>query len=352
MSILFCGIDFHKNTSTICIMNEKGNVTERATKRTTSLVSYLANKKFQLVGIEASGGVNDFVDKLKCSGHEVKIINPKTFRLVGMNGKKTDRKDAQALAEGLRVNFIPEVHHKSQASRDIKALLVCREHAVSSRINFFNHIRGILREKGITMPQGLDQFLKNVHESINKLDSGFMRATLMNFLDLGNKLLEQEKEIEHRLNELTKDNENVKKLQTIPGVGPMTALAMIAITDDVTRFKNAKLFASYLGLVPRESSSAETKRMGRITRSGSEMLRRYLVHGARASLMHTKEHTNDSNRQWGLRLKNKVGMNKATVALAHRMARISFAMLRDGTVYGEVLIRETDFDKKNFSHAV
>jgi len=108
------------------------------------------------------------------------------------------------------------------------------------------------------------------------------------------------------------------------------------------------LFASYLGLVPEEHSSGEKRIMGCITRSGSEILRRYLIHGARSIMKHLKAGNDDPNKSWAFRLKSRVGMNKATVALAHRMARIAFCILRDQTCYGEVKDNRADA-AKNFS---
>ena len=349
MNSLYCGIDFHKNTCTFHIENKDGQLIEKATKRTVNIVKHLANKKNLIIAIEASGGVNDFVDKLKASGHQVKIVNPKTFRLVGINGKKTDEKDAKALCDGLRMNFIPEVHHKNKRCREIKSLLVSREIVVNTRVSLFNHIRGTLREQGITMQAGKDNFLREVLSSINKLENAYIRNTVLSLLNVGKELLKEEKEIEERLENFTKNDPNLERLRSIPGVGTLTSLAFMAVVDDISRFKNTKSFASYLGLVPREYSSGETRMMGRITKSGSEILRRYLIHGARAVLMRVRPEERDPNKYWALRLKNKVGMNKATVALAHRNARIAFCILRDETSYGEIK-NNRDNAAKNFSN--
>lgn len=111
----------------------------------------------------------------------------------------------------------------------------------------------------------------------------------------------------------------------------MVASMALCVVDDIGRFKNANHFASYIGLVPKVHASAETRMMGHITRSGSEILRRYLIHGAGAWMRYSPE--GDPNREWAEKVKERRGMNKATVALAHRMARIIFAVLRDETEY-------------------
>ncbi|MCY4523642.1 MAG: IS110 family transposase [Halobacteriovoraceae bacterium] len=330
MDRIYCGIDFHKNTSTICALKQDGQQVEMVTIRTANLVNYLSNRQNYLIGIEASGGTNAMVQKLKDSGHEVKIINPNKLKAIGLGGKKTDKRDAHTIAEVLRLNYIPEVYHKSEYARKIKSLLVIREQIVRTRVNLTNHVRGILREYGITMPQGMDNFFNYIGESLEGLDCHHIREALSFMLKQIRGLIEEEKANEQRLQSFSKEDKRVKQLQTIPGVGLMTSMALIAVVDDENRFTSSKYFASYLGLVPREYSSGEKRRMGSITRSGSEIPRRYLIHGARSVLLHTTKNRQqkDGNRRWALAVKNRLGMNKASVALAHRMARIAFNMLK------------------------
>lgn len=338
MDSLYCGIDYHKNTCTICLLDDNGKFSETSTVKTTNVIKYLSNKDLKEIAIEASGGVNEFVDRLKSCGHKVKIVNPSAFRLIGFNGKKTDKKDAQALAEGLKGDYLPTVHHKSKSSREIKSLLIGRETIVRSRVNLSNSIRGMLREQGITIPAGKDKFIKEIRGKINLIKHEQIKKLIINQVELFFILLQQETVAEELLDELTQNIGEIELLKNIPGVGSLTALAIIAVADDISRFDSGKNFASYLGLVPRESSSGGKRRLGSITRSGSEILRRYLIHGARSVIMHSCRYNNkvsDPNKLWALRLKDKVGMNKATVALAHRMSRIIFAILRDGSVYEE-----------------
>lgn len=332
----FCGIDFHKNTSTFCVLSADGVVIEKPTTiKTTKLITFFSNRKDYHIGIESTGGANDIVEKFKQSGHKVTLIDTVKFKAIGIGGKKTDDKDARAIAEILRLNYLPEVFHKSLRSRRIKSLLVHREHLVHSRINSTNHIRGLLREYGITMPAGCDQFWKLAGARIIELADPILKENLEWLHQEAKKIDLQIAVVDEQVKNLGKDDERIVKLKTIPGFGPITSLLMLAIIDEVSRFDDAKKFGSYLGLTPREFSSGDKRRLGSITRSGPEMLRRNLIHGARAVLLHTTEKTTDPNRRWALKLKEKAGMNKATVALAHRMARIAFAMLRDNTAYLE-----------------
>jgi transposase len=328
---VYCGIDFHKNTSTLCAKTKDGTVVEKTTIKTSLLVKYLASRKIWKIGIEATGGVNHVVDEIKKLGHTVTIINSNKFRGIGIGGKKTDNRDAEALCDVLRLDYAPAVFHRSLYARQIKSLLTTREHLVKARVDGMNHVRGTLREYGVTMPASAETFYKEAKEKIETLENGLIRSSLLLIFENIIKFKKQEEFVESQALELTKNDERVKRLQTVPGIGPMIAMTMVAVIDVIGRFPNAKEFASYLGLVPSIHGSADITMMGSITRSGCEMLRRYLIHGARSWMRYSPD--KDSNRRWAENIKERRGMNKATVALAHRMARISFAILRDGTVY-------------------
>lgn len=329
---VYCGIDFHKNTSTLCTLGFRGEEIEPLTTiRTERLVQYLSNRKDWKIGIEATGGVNEMAARLKDSGHEVVIINSNKFRGIGIGGKKTDERDARALAECLRLNFVPEVYQRSRFARELKSLIVSREMVVRSRVNMMNHIRGTLREYGITIPVGAENFYEQAGGKIKSLTQPLIAEGLTLMLTMIRDLRQQEETYENAIKTTVGEDSRFARLQTAPGVGILTAAMMIAVVDDIGRFKNAKEFASYLGLTPSVSASAEKRMMGSITRSGSEILRRYLIHGARAWMRYTP--SGDRNREWAEKVKDRRGMNKALVALAHRMARVCFAMLRDGVGY-------------------
>jgi len=334
MSNVFCGIDFHKRTSTIYALDQQGKQVAFDTVATEKLCLYLRNKKGWKIGIEATGGTHHLVELLKQDGHDVTLINPNQFRGIAVGGKKTDERDAQALARALSVGFVPAVHHKTIASRRIKSLLTCREIHVRHRTALMSHIRGTLREYGITFAAGAEAFYSQAGVMIARLEFGPIREALRGQLEQIQELRHQEKSIEQALAELTHADERIKRLQTIPGVGPLSAYALIAVIDDISRFSDASQFAAFLGLVPKISASADKRMLGSITRSGPEMLRRYLIHGARAWMRYSPD-GGDRNRAWAERVKGRRGQNKAVVALAHRICRIAYAILRDESSYGE-----------------
>ena len=183
----------------------------------------------------------------------------------------------------------------------------------------------------MVIPVGVDSFYKQAPIHIASLENGFLKASLEATLELIRQLSQQQKVAEDRLKEFVAGDRRIERLKTIPGVGDMVSTMSLCVCDDVRRFKNGHQFASYVGLVPRVHASAEVRMMGNITRSGSEILRRYLIHGARAWMRYAP--SGDPNREWAERVKERRGMNKAVVALAHRMARIIFAILRDEAEY-------------------
>jgi transposase len=330
--IIYCGIDYHKNNSVLYAATEKGVEIEKITIKSALLAQYFGNRRNWKLAIESSCGVNNVTMKLKALGIDVTIVNSNQFRGIGISGKKTDERDAKALCNALRLNAIPGVHLKSLRSRQIKSLMVLRENIVQSRVSATNSIRGLLREYGLPMPVGVKEFFENVEAELEKLDCDEIKISVKTYLANIRLNKNLEKEMEERIKLLMQGDDKFKRLQTVPGIGPLGATALIITVDDIKRFKNAREFSSYLGLVPTVTASANMRMMGSITRSGSEMTRRYLIHGARAAMRYAPTPA-DATRTWAEQVKERRGMNKAVVALAHRMARIAFAILRDGSTY-------------------
>lgn len=330
---LYCGMDFHKKDTELCVMDAEGLVVEQVRVPSAKLVQFLSNRKSYVIGIEASGGVMDMATRLEEAGHKVTIINPAQFRGIGITGKKNDKNDAKALATVLRMGCAPEVHKKTLYSRQMKSLLASRDLAVRLRVSISNHIRGTLREYGIVMNAGMEAFWKESGKKVQAMECPIMRGILSELLDRAAAMRDQEAAIEEALNLLTRDDERIGRLEAVPGVGRMSAVAFVAAIDDPRRFSDARKVGSYLGLTPRENSSGNKVRFGAITKCGPELTRRYLVHGARSVFRY--KNTGGGIRAWAARIEKRAGTNKAIVAIAHKNARIMFAMLRDGTKFGE-----------------
>ena len=178
MSTIFYGIDFHKNTSTIFAVYKDGKEAEKeVTIRSGQILNHFSNRK-GAIAIEATGGSNDMVQRLRDQGHEVSLVETNQFKAIGINGKKTDSRDAKALATALRLDAIPKVHLRSLYARQLKSLLKTREILVSSRTNYINHIRGTLREYGLSFPAGIQNFWKQAGQNIASLECGLVQAGL------------------------------------------------------------------------------------------------------------------------------------------------------------------------------
>ena len=336
MSNVFCGVDFHKRTCTIFTCDKEGKQIGPAKRvPTDQLAHHLRNIKSAVVGIEGSGGVNHTVKNLRAEGIDVRILNASKSRAIGHGGKKTDSKDAETIANLLRSNFAPEVILRSQRTRDMSMLITARQHVVDSRVTSINHIRGLLREYGIVMDAGAEKFLVNAKKAIEDLkkQNPILSEQLLKSFEQVKDLKKREEEIDKIIEEQSSEDVRIKRIRTIPGLGPLGAYLMVAVIDDISRFPNSSKFASYLGLVPRENSSGDKRRLGSVTKAGNETLRRYLIHGARAVLKRSSRYKNDPMFLWAQRIEAKRGTNKATVALAHKLARIAFAVCRDGVEY-------------------
>lgn len=330
----YCGLDFHKNFTQICVLDCEGKIVEENRIKTELLYTYLANKNY-LIALEASGGTFDAASKLEAYGHQVVLVNPSQFKAIGLNGKKNDKRDAKAIATALRMGFIPEVRKKNLYSRQLKSLIKSRDFVVKSRISLICHVRGILREFGQVMPAGVENFYEQALSKVKDIECVQIRNTLFVLLEQVGELKNQEEMIEKELKEITREDVRISNLQSIPGVGLLTAVAFASTIEDAKYFEDANKVASYLGLVPREFSSGDKVRFGGITKSGSEITRRYLIHGARTYMRYVNRDNKDNTRRWAARLKDKSGMNKAVVAVAHKTAKVMYAVMRDGTVYRE-----------------
>lgn len=339
---VYCGLDFHKNVSELCVMDFEGKILDRVRLAADKLVTYLSNKLEYHIAIESSGGVFDITAKLEATGHKVTIINASQFRGIGITGKKNDMRDAEALATALRLGFVPEVHKKTLYSRQMKSLLASRDIVIKARIILTNHVRGIMREYGLPMPQGVTAFWEQVCGRLKEIECEIVSGVLTGLVDQANTLKDEENRIDLALKKITKNDERVKRLETVPGVGILTAIAFVATIDDVSRFKDAKHLASYLGLTPRENSSGGRVKFGSITKCGPELLRRYLIHGARATFRY-EPRPEDRIRCWAANVEKRAGTNKAVVAMAHKNSRICFALLRDETGFGVRITKNKKF---------
>jgi transposase len=331
-------IDLGGRESQICSRDANGAVVEETRQRTDSLKHYLSRVKGKArVVIETCAEGFAVADIARELGHEVRVVPGSMVRAlgVGARGTKTDKKDAQVLSEvSCRID-LPSVHIPSKKARERKTMSGLREGLVEARTKLINNVRGWLRTKTQRVRGGAPEtFVERVREieesrktiAKEELIPKYVERTLKAIEALNQQIKEADKEIE----EIAEQDEVCRRLMTMPGVGPVTAVRFAAALDEVERFKNAHAVESYLGLVPGEYSSSDRRRLTSITKAGSTKLRWALV---QAAWVAWRWRSNDPMVQWAQAVGLRRGRRVAVIALARKMAGILYAMWRDQTNY-------------------
>jgi transposase len=254
---------------------------------------------------------------------------------------KTDRTDAEALLEALRSGRIDPVMVKTVAQQELQALHRVRAEWMATRTARINAMRGFLQEHGLTISRGARTALATIPTLLEDADVPIparLRAVLA-------QLLEDVRVVERKLDALERDlvaiadtDPIIGRLMTIPGIGLITGTALVATVGHIHGFRAARRFASWLGLTPSERSSAHRRRLGAISKMGDVYLRCLLTHGARAVLLAAhraqgRRRTLTRLQQWGLSVQVRRGHNKATVAVAYKLARIVWAVWSRDVAY-------------------
>lgn len=326
------GVDLAKNRIELAVADAQGRIERRERLTRARFAQFCACQPPSLVVMEACGSAQPWARKLRDQGHEVRLLPPQYVRAY-VRRNKTDAADAAALIEAVRCADIRPVPIKSVEQQVLQQLQRLREQLQRSRTARMNLVRGCLREFGIVIPVGIARGIAAVREALEVGDNGLsdaLRPFIAEVLEEIAQLKQRILGIERTLRALTREDPVVRDLQLIPGVGLIGATALRAAVGDIHRFPSGRHFASWLGLTAREYSSGERRRLGGISKRGDVYLRTVLIHGARSALAAAKRaagagHPLDRLRQWALVTEQRCGTNKATVALANRLARIIWA---------------------------
>jgi transposase len=289
-----------------------------------------------IVIMEACGSAHFWARKLRELGHAVVLLPPDQVRPF-VKRNKTDRSDAKALVEAYRNGEIRPVPVKTPEQQVLTALHRMREGWMAQRTARLNALRGLLREQGVFIPLGSEVVVPAVRALIEDAESELARPLRAVFAEACVEIrqIEQRLElVERELAALARQIPSVTLFMSVPGIGLIIATALVAFVGDMRRFPSARHLASYLGLTPREYSTGLRQRLGRISKKGDAYLRMLLIHGARSAL--SRAHTASSPdrlRTWALELEHRTHHNKATVALANKIARIAWAVAVRQTNY-------------------
>jgi transposase len=279
------GIGVHKNSCQVCVLTEDGGLIERRIKtERASLHVLFGDRPRARILIESSTESEWVARLLEELGHEVIVADPTPAPMYSTRSKKvkTDKRDARMLCEACRLGAYRPAHRTSDRQRDIRAHLAVRETLVRTRAKYISLIGALARREGCRIPTGVSRsFAARVEQA--ELPQHVL-AQIEPLLIMLKSLNEQIKLADEKVAEIVKDDEVVKRLTTVPGVGPVTATTYAATLDGAARFQDAKQVRSYLGLVPREHSSGEKQHRGRINKAGNGRARALLVEAAWALL--------------------------------------------------------------------
>jgi transposase len=353
-------VDLAKSVFQLAVADASWKVIETHRLTRSQFERWFHNRDVALVVMEACGSAHHWARYLFGLGIEVKLLPAKYVRAY-VKRNKTDAADAAALLEAARASDIAPVRVKSIEQQALQGLHRTRSLWMSTRTSRINALRGFCREFGLIIPQGsrtgveaIARVLADPASSIPDLIRGAMKLLVEEIRLLETRIAQLERE----LTDLAKLSPACKHLLTIPGIGLLTATAMVAATSgEVSHYRDARHFASWFGLTPKEYSSGSTRHLGRISKRGDRYLRMLLTHGARAVLRaatvaRQAGRENDGLKDWALKVQGRTNHNKAACALANKLARICYAVLRNHEPYGTLSQREEHKKLNRTAYAV
>lgn len=327
------GVDIGKDVFHLVGFDRSGQIVLRRKIKRFALQETFNTLPRCIVGMEACLSAHFVSRSLRLLGFEPRII-PAIYVKPFNKGQKNDYNDAEAIAEATLRPNLRTVPEKDQDQLDLQALHRVRSRLVSRRTATINQIRAFLIEQGITVRSGL-RALDNSFEAIldQRKDeiSPRMRRVLIGLRDDWHGLDERIDRISEEIKEISRSEENCMRIMSIPGIGPMISTAMVAAIGKGEAFDRGRDFAAWVGLVPQQFSTGGRTILGRITKRGSRYLRMLLVQAARVIMMRPHLWPNFSFGNWLAGAVTRMPGNKAAIALANKLARIAWSILRHGT---------------------
>lgn len=328
MNLTTIGLDLAKNVFQVHGVDERGKTRLRKQLRRGQVRAFFANLSPCLVGMEACGSAHHWARELQKHGHTVRLMAPQ-FVKPYVKTNKNDAADAEAICEAVgrpNMRFVPI---KSVEQQALLTLHRARQAFVHARTAQVNQLRGLLAEFGLTLSPGIHHFLSQVPAILEDGENGLpglSRELLSRLFGHCRELDRHVKEIEVQIQAWHRTNEASQRLEAIPGIGPITASALVASIGNASSFKNGRQLAAWLGLVPRQHSSGGKEQLLGISKRGDTYLRTLLIHGARSVLWRVKGKT-DACSAWLQGVAARRHANVAAVALANKNARIVWALL-------------------------
>ena len=333
------GIDIGKNCFHVAICDERGKVVERARLTRKGLAEFITRQPQSLIGMESCAGSQPQARACEQSGHTVRIIAAQ-FVKPYLRAQKNDYNDAEAIAEAVTRPRMRFVAVRSLEQQDLQILHRARDLLVREQTALINQIRGFLIEYGLAVAQGkssLHRALPSILEdATNELTPRF-RLLLSRLHERCQALGGTIDECDAEIARLATGNPICQRLMTIPGIGPKVATALYAAVGNAAHFNKSRDLAAWIGLVPRQDTTGGRPRLLGIGGRGNLHLRCLLIHGARAVMTWRSRHP-DKLKIWAGTLADRRHLNVAVCALANKIARIAWAILRNDTTYDADLL--------------
>lgn len=335
MKITRVGLDLAKQVIQLHAVDSHERVVCRRTLKRNELLRFFRDRPPCVIGMEACAGAHHWARELSRLGHTVKLMAAQHVKPY-VRGQKNDANDAAAICEAVSRPTMRFVPMKTIAQQDVQALHRIRSEHVASRTAKVNQIRGLLSEYGIVLAQqgratvrsALPRLLEDAQNGLSDDFRELLQGLNDDLVALDTRIHTLDAQVERQVYQ----SEEAQRLRTIPGVGPLTASALIAAVGDATHFKNGRQMAAWLGLTPRQHSSGGKARLLGIHKRGDSYLRGLLVHGAR-SVQRTATKKDDHRSRWLTVLGERRHRNIATVAQANKTARIAWALMARQEVY-------------------
>ena len=329
-------VDISKEVFEIAVSRRPGRTNERKRLSRAKFLPFFAKTEPATVVMEACGSAHYWARRMTELGHRVRLL-PTLHTKPYVRRNKTDRADAAGLLEANRNENIHPVPVKSVDQQVLTSLHRCRSAWMKSRTSRVNLGRGILRELGVFIALGRERFIGELVGLLEDADAPIpdvLRSQLAEILDEIRELGRKIDQVDRQLEALGKQIPAVQLLESIPGIGSLTATALVGFVGSVNRFGSCRRFASSLGLTPKEFSSGRQRFLGTISKQGNVYLRTLLTHGARSLLLAANKHSKqDELSVWALQVRQRRGHNIAAIATANKLARIAYAVLKRGRDY-------------------
>ena len=343
MKVTTIGLDLAKNVFQAHGVDERGRrVFSRQIKR-SQMIEFFTKLEPCLIGMEACGSAHYWARRLQQLGHTVRLMAAQLVKPY-VKTNKHDAADAEAICEAVsrpNMRFVPI---KDATQQSVMALHALRAGAMKARNSLANRLRGLLQEFGVTIPQGIAHVLKQVPEALEDAQNelpGLLRVALRAEYDQMKVLHEHIEHMQQLITQWHQASAPSRQLERVPGIGTLTATALVASLGNAREFCNARQASAWVGVVPRQESTGGKTRLLGISKRGDKHLRTLLIHGARSVLCALQKKilkgiepaSLSRQENWLLDLMRRRNANVAAVALANKNMRIAWALLAHGRPY-------------------